>query len=472
MEQYKIAPIWVLPAQSAMLAIKHGLTDKPDLSLFVWFLCGQRDEDHPQAVVVPRALIQRLYGSRARVQATLRAWEQRTGIPMEISRYRYREGKATTAELVLPDDLSEMLREIVADKNRDKSQKVNLVSGERWTIYKERKARNERTEAVDEYIRSLPESRTRPLIETLNSRRTWNAQRHLWDDNHFLVQAAIDALPTKESRDYAGAIVAATSNDLLAYKQTGGNDRIYPAGTNMLQLPRDVRKAVFNGCHSLDLASCHLVIAGNLWGVNSVLEVVKDGVWRSLAADMGLDDNQYKPLMKVAVYTTQYGGGAKAIKEELAKKFPGREGEHSEFVERFGRVPWVKEIRAATRERLREIMADGHVVDARGIRQETPQGKKNVHQAARSLLAREISSYEVEIMLAAFEAAQADRDLLLVLWLHDGIYIQVMHNFRSAAYKLDRVKAAAEARAREFGFDMRMEIELLEGEAERLALAA
>lgn len=472
MEQYTIAPVWVLHTQRALLAIKYRLTRESDLSLFVWFLCGQRDEDRPQAVVMPRTLIRRLYGSRARVQATLRAWEQLTGIPVAIGPYRYRKGRATTAELVLPDELSEMLGEIVADKNRDKSQKVNLVSGERWTTYKERKARERWIESVEEDMRSLPEMRTRPLVETLNSRRTWNAQKHLLDGNHDLVQAAVDDLPKKESRDHARAILAATSNHPLVYKTTGGNDRIYPVGTNMLQLPRDVRKAAFNGCHSLDLASCHLVIAGTLWGVNSVLEVVEQGVWTRLAADTDLDANQYKPLMKVAIYTTQYGGGSKAIKKELTKEFPGREDEHRAFIERFTHVPWVKEFRAAGEARLREIMETGYIVDARGIEWPLPQGKRNLHEAARSLLARDISSYESEIMLAAFKAVQADRDLRPVLWLHDGFYIQVAHNHRNAEYKLDRVRAAAEARAQDFGITMRMKIELLRGEAGQLELAA
>lgn len=483
LEEYRIPSLWLYPWQREWLLSTYHLNRENDRKLFVWLLMGQRDDVVDRlAVVVSQRLIEKIYGANTPVEKTIRRLEQTTGIQMAISDYRFTAGLATTVRMVPPDDLAKLLGVALVQSNRHKPDKLHFVTGERWSARRAKSEHRRRAAEVDAYMQTVDGINV-PLLEHLNSPRVWRAQRQMLLKNLPAVHAKIRELASKDERVDACEQYMAILSDLMTYKTVDGNDRVYPAGSSIVQMPRDVRKAAFTDCYELDLVSCHLSIVGSRLKVPGVLEAVKEDVWESLARHTGYSVEHYKGWMKKAVYTFQNGGGADTIVEEILKLcrtsdcqriYPekgkrrcqckwcvDKRAEIRIFVEAFEQVPWVQDFREATGSMIRKIMADGCVLDARGVRHGLPEGKKNVYRAACALMSRWATSFEVEIMTAAFRAIQEDPDLLLVLWLYDGCYVQAVNHRSSADYKMDRVKRVAETKADDLDIDMNVKWEPL-----------
>lgn len=467
MGDFNLRPIWVTPEFRQYLIDNYNLGDQDDMALFAWFIIhGKRDDAQPGYIVVPRDLIRQLYGSRAYLQDTLNAWVKRTGIPLHILDANRWKHEATSVFPDLPADLLKVLADAVDTRRKDKKHKVDLLTGTRWTRYRERKELEAQVKIAEQYIRDLPPSPTKPLLEYLHSPRVRKAVRRLVVENGDQMDAAISGLRTDEDRARANGLRLAVESTLLAYTQASRSPRIYAVGANLMQFKREVRKSIYAGCWYLDQKSAQAVYASELWGVESLRRVVaSEDLWGHLAGDMGLQfdtegdkeergkrNEELKDKLKTCFYCAVFGGGVAKMLEKLNDKYPGREDEVAAFVKRFRSVPWVTDVFKARDERLREIIRTGKITDAWGVEWRR-DWSKDAHREARSLLAREIQSYEVKTMLAGYEAIAADPDMLLVGWLHDGIYVMVTNNKATTDSKISKVKKAIEVAAQVMGFN-------------------
>ncbi len=448
MDDYELRPVWVDPAIRDFLIRKHNLGRQSDMALFSWLMfVGQQDHDDHDRTVVTQALIEQLYNTRATVSGTLSDWRTLTGIQVDVLGHRWIKHKATTVRITLPDDLASLIDTIGRTKQQDKPNKVDLVTGDRWTEYLERQHLEEQIRAQSRYMDTMLPSPTNPVIEYASSSRVRNTVKRFIRRNEDIAQAALDALPD-EQRARARARYSVAASSLLSYRQVGNSPRIYPFGPNLVQVRKPVREAAFGGCWEVDLECCQPTIASTKWLVGSVQDILSGGpIWPQLASDMGVDEEKEKGRMKTCISATLFGGGTAKMVERIGGDDP------EDFVRAYKAVPWVDDLFRARDIRLAEIVSVGGIVDAWGVE----WGLRDVvgksgHAAARSLMAREIQSWEQRIMLAGFRKVAEDSDLVMPCWIHDGAYLTTSHHKDREASKVDAVRTALEDEAHELGF--------------------
>lgn len=178
-------------------------------------------------------------------------------------------------------------------------------------------------------------------------------------------------------------------------------------------LPRGVRADVLKRCHHLDIRSSQLHIAAWLWDCPLLKERLRASVWPYLLASAGIPEND-KQLAKDAVYAIVFGAELRNVRRSLAES-AGRAS-----ADAFLGLPEIRELLDRRDERLAQIHR-GPILDAFG-RVLDPSAWPKVADAddvARSILAYQMQSYELAVMLAVAEALE---DVPIAAWLHDGLY--------------------------------------------------
>ena len=136
--------------------------------------------------------------------------------------------------------------------------------------------------------------------------------------NEELAIQEIAKIPKQERRSYAVRVFNMVQQcPYVKYTDSAKTSRIYSTGYTILQLPREVRAAVFDGLYSLDLRSSQLAIVADLWAIKGVREFLntKASIWTELLQYMELDDS-YKPQVKELLYSIIFGMG----KEKLDRR--------------------------------------------------------------------------------------------------------------------------------------------------------
>lgn len=434
---------------------KYDIAEEEDLQLFEYIaISGQADKFDPDRCVVSQKIIQEFYGCRAGVIDKLNSFEDRTGIALNIdSDYRFIEGKATTVKPEFDDETKRLLDEVafIHSKGGDQ-EKVNFVTREEWTSYLKRNSREKQIEFIEAYNErdELDGHPAKELIKYLNDGKIRKRlERHIRDSDG-ATWKRINELENETRKLAAISVYNSVKYNIQYYKAVDNSDRVYFGSPSILQYPKEVREVVLNGCYNLDIKATQLSIVATLWYLTNLrdfFESRKD-FWGELCNYMGRG-LEAKGELKEMTYRIIFG----STKATIEDNYP-------ELAYRFLKHDLIVELRKNRDLALKKIIKNKKIIDAFGRHRSVDdiKDRRSLLAKARSLLARGVQSYEVAIMLAAFEVIKADTDIGLVAWLHDGIYFDITHNADSTKSKIRKIKKAIVAKAKEFSIKMDVDI--------------
>jgi hypothetical protein len=418
-----------------------------------------------EQIIIPHKYIQRLFCNPYKSAETLISeWMELTGI--ELSIYEY-DVSAEICRSVTPHFDAEVLArtkaEIAIPYNK-RVDKVVFATGETYTGYKERRYREQ---LLDEITSSrLPE--THPayeLVEYLHGKRVQKAlqrQLNIYGTEAF---AAINAIEDEEKRDYALKVHKAMQRvGYIQYKDAEHTSRIFSAGANMLCLPREVRYIYMRDTYNIDLKFAQLAIVCTIWNVPATKAFVCAGgnIWDSMSSYIGKETSEVKDNLKTILYGLFYGMSKRHIKQHMVEFF----GNDHLFDH-----PLLQEL-LAERDRQRVLIRENKGgYDAFG-RRLTIERERYKYMAAneyvewtesniRSVLCAIVQSYELALMLGVFEAIKSNPDLLLIAWLHDGVYVKcINHSDRIERYS-QQIADALNSTAKKFKITVSFTFDLM-----------
>jgi hypothetical protein len=239
----------------------------------------------------------------------------------------------------------------------------------------------------------------------------------------------------------------------MVYQAVEKSPRLYTLGPTIHCLPRRLRKSLLSGCVSLDARACQLAIVARRWNIPGLLKFLETGrnIWKELLTYIGGDDS-CKETLKPAIYGIVFGMTMWRLRQLLSggdDKVPGLPD--VKMVRLFLKHPLIKELLQARRARMDSLRRDRFIVDAFGRRFDYRGHDKQL----RSLLAQEVQSYEVYLMLSLLPVFRAERDLTVISFLHDGVTVWVPQDKRSRI--VTRLKREFDKRAGELGFSTALE---------------
>lgn len=454
-----MADVWINTIARKAILDEYNLNEERDLRLMSYMIFeGVPDGFDKETIVLWRRVLRKIYGSRATIKTTLKEFQSRTGLDFDVYEHNRHKHRATTIKIHLEEEVESIIFDACADDG-DKLGKVNFVTGEPYTEYRERKAREKREQEIAKgYIPA--DHPGRELILYLHSRDSRRTLQRLLRKNKPKVKAVLSSMAKRKKRHIAVTRWAVCQRGLTKYKAVANTSRIYGEGVSIFQLPKAVREAALAGTYSLDMKSAQLVIVSRLWQPPLLIAEINKGtdMWRKLVEDCfgevaEEDFDEYKGYIKGAVYTIIFGGGEQRIQIE-----------NPNCPESFMRHPIIEELLEYRKAAMDRIRKHGGIRDAFGKWWTLGNVKKKNREdeKIRSLLSREVQSYELAIMLEGFKALKLDRDLVMAAWLHDGVYIYVRNHKANAEYKLAKIAQAIESKAGTYGMPMKVECEYLE----------
>lgn len=249
---------------------------------------------------------------------------------------------------------------------------------------------------------------------------------------------------TKAMRHIDEAIVAAArlENEIVAMQQLrilrhiasqpmpfyGPVDRscrIFPFEECIPSLKRSIRAILCQDWINFDLCSAQLAICAAEWQVEAVQTFLRGNgnIWQELFRFFGwAEDSHIKGIFKSALYGVLYGAG-----EQLIITTFEDDGLTEEDARRFLAHPLIAAMWVARRARLTQIRRDNGAYDCFGTWVKMPRDK---HETTGkfipnppSVLAQLGQAFEVKLMYPIVQLAQQTDEFAIVLWLHDGVYI-------------------------------------------------
>lgn len=385
---------------------------------------------------------QRWFSARAWLDAFSRdMW------PLDVREYDHQAGEARSVARDLPPDVQAVLADEPLDALGEEGQ-VWFGSGVPVTkkkIYAEAACY---TCALRELADGVgADHPARGLMEYLNSQpqtTVGKVVRSNWGE----VMRVFGAIPDGTRKESARKTLLVLRDFCrLIYAASDKTPRLHALGPTIHQLPRELRKAALTSCVSLDARSCQLAVVSKLWQVPALSAFLASGnsIWDELQRVTGTTADD-KPALKTALYSIIFGMGEKAVRVNLALEI-GEPG-----AGRYLDHPIIRELLTARKAQLRQIRRDKEVTDAWGrVIAYNPRNAK-----LRSLLAQEVQSWEVRLMLSLLPVLLAERDVNVVSWLHDGVTLHVSDK-RQTRRIIDRLGAAFATQAALLGLDTDLE---------------
>ncbi|WP_146202835.1 hypothetical protein [Deinococcus irradiatisoli] len=216
------------------------------------------------------------------------------------------------------------------------------------------------------------------------------------------------------------------------YKQVRNSERLFPVGDSVAYLSSDVRKILFSGTWSADLSNAHLVIAARLWGLDNLLGVIEEtgSIWPYLLQKLQLPEEK-KDEVKTAIYATVYGKPEAQLKGQITRELG------KEVTDRYMALPMTATLLEGRERHMAGIRTCGGITDAYGnFCSLADTGKDDEDAALRTILSREVGSYEFRVMAAAAEVIHGSSGQAWIpLWLHDGIYVKFRDEKRAEGWQ-------------------------------------
>ena len=226
------------------------------------------------------------------------------------------------------------------------------------------------------------------------------------------------------------------------YQQVENSERVFAVGKSAAYLSSSVRKILFESCWHTDLNNAHMVIAARLWGLDDLLTLIESetSIWPYLIRNLGLkieDKDNLKTIVYATVYGMKKGGIRKKIIDTLGKQ-------HVKTIMNNMIIVELLDAREIAMEKIRE---NGGITDAYGKFHSLNSVNYPAEKAIRTLLSREVGSYEFRVMAPAAKIAEDSKGRIRIpLWLHDGIYVAFRDAHRAKSYK-QQIRDAVQAEA-------------------------
>lgn len=396
--------------------------------------------------------------------------------------HHHPSGLARRLTLDLPLEFARTARrhgELIA-MSKTKQGQVGLRSGKRFTV--KEIDEEEAMSYLDTLCASIPEEHPAAEFARYLNNQSPAALKKCVKRNWQEMVEWVVGLPddTKEDNERALRLVShlltLKDTDLVhRYSHSERSPRLWARGPSPAHLPRELREIAFQDLHKRDLAACQLAIAANLFECRQLHDFLAGGgaFWREMADWCKVDHDDYKPLFKKALYAGEFDAKILTVEEILSSGAYARwhtdpstgqshrvvEWQHDrgglgeEGKDRFLGHPFMVEFFEGREKLNRKIEADEEVLtDAFGyeIPRFTKPGKNGPRLAHRTIMAYLMQSYELSLVLAAYEAVKDNRRVQVVCFLHDGLYFEIQDREREGRF-LGRIEEGVRAKAKEMG---------------------
>lgn len=279
--------------------------------------------------------------------------------------------------------------------------------------------------------------RINSLVAYLNVRRNFHAQgRRIAKDLKAIVKElkADGQITARSESIQLSALELMMSYPQPFYQPVDKSARIYPMGRSAIQLKREIRKEYARrmGWLSYDLESAQFAIIAKVWDVPVLTDFLKSGakLWPYLAEKMEFEN---KELFKETVYKLAFG----ASMNRMTKDGPLRQwtelGLKNEY-KQFLKIDVIQSLYEAREQRKDRIQLERQTTDAFG---NTVLLAEIDGYTVETLLAMEIQSYEMKIMLSLAEYIMPIDRVDIALWIHDGIAVN--HSLKESAWRKHEV---------------------------------
>jgi len=231
-----------------------------------------------------------------------------------------------------------------------------------------------------------------------------------------------------------GAIVACPQP---AYQAVLRSARLYSHGDSFLTLPRAFRKELCKrvGWRVFDLKSIQAAIVAETWDIPSLRKVLRSkkhgGLWNYLAGHVPVE----KDVLKTAVYSIIFGASTKVATPGSPKtlfKAKGHEAEYQAFLD----IDVIKDMVQARDRQFRLIQRNLGATDAFGNEVKAYVFDESGKVDENSVLATIVQSHEVSLMVKIFNYIDEMSKARVMLWIHDGLAVDVKAGDLSSAKKL------------------------------------
>jgi hypothetical protein len=251
------------------------------------------------------------------------------------------------------------------------------------------------------------------------------------------------------------ALASVEANPQPFYVAVPRTNRIYASGINYLtrelrtELERQMRWVSF------DIRQAQLAIVSEIWKCDRLKEFVSSGksFWEHILADLRLEDtSSNRGVVKTATYATIFGAG----KERLGQVFT--DADLSSIASRFLSNTYIAELFQARKQRLASIQEAGRITDAYGNKRELRAANKmQAPVSPTSLLAAEVQSYEMWMLVEPLRAFVEGGSVGLMTYLHDG-FVLVDGSSKVIEIRDDLVRKITErAQAKNFYVQVKVE---------------
>jgi hypothetical protein len=356
--------------------------------------------------------------------------------PLNPSDYKFMDYRARTIRPEIPDDvINARDGEIAATLDALRQDRVDFATGRRPS---RRQLAQQRTASLEKVVAPAADHPGRDLVLWLNGQPA-HCYRKLLEKNWSALYQGAMTLPAERSRDATIRVLHHLQDQRrMVYGVTEKTPRIHAQGMNPHLLPRHLRKIAFDGAVSLDLRSAQLAIVAKLWGVQSLHDFLSAGrsIWEELYRHLDVGE-ECKPALKSAVYALTFGKGEGNLVDDLERRIPDPV--------RFVTHPLIAELLKARKVVQDKIRQRGRIEDAFGREVRMRRGVTPL-----SLLAIHAQSYELKIMLAVLPIVQAERDVRIVSWFHDGLTVKSTDRSEQPR-QITRIKKAIDNQAKALG---------------------
>lgn len=391
-------------------------------------------------------------------------------LPLKISEHRYVDGRARVVRPEFPPDVRETIRigqrrhldvqwEYESDRPLDPWERKSV-----WFDTGLPVSRRSLSDRRDEYASRLEEMedavpRWHPARRVIHHARRSRARAAREIRRRLgLIRADVAAMPDGPRFRHCARLLAHL--DLFPEVYYGDSERtvrLHALGGNPHQFPRELRKKLFGGLIEADLKAAQLSIVAELWKVEPLRVLLRDGrsVWKVLAdaADVPLDT--HKPLLKRTVYSIVFGMSERNLVKQLVCGVP-LEPEVSldrRRARRLLRHPILSGLMEARAQQIEAVNRAGGLQDAYGRFQVVTRRRR-----ARSILSHVVQSYELRLMEPILDVLDRQPQLYLVSWLHDGVTLLSGNATKSQRY-CGQLRDGVALGARRLGFATELEIE-------------
>lgn len=178
-------------------------------------------------------------------------------------------------------------------------------------------------------------------------------------------------------------------------------------------LPRGMRAEVLKRCHHVQIGSSRLHIAAWLWDCPLLKARLESSIRPYLLEASGVSRGD-EPLVERALYSIIDGADRWTVRRGLVRELG------SAAADAFLGLPEIRELLDRRDGRL-EAIRNGVVLDAFGRELDASAWPRpgDAASKARSVLAYQMQSCELALMLAVAEALEG---VPILAWLHDGLY--------------------------------------------------